>query len=276
MSHSLPYDSPSWVFANNYIGQPTVVVPRTMLVLGPCTTPGSPAPFELTIPLTTPFPYTAATALLWEAKIHGMTGPLSVSVDADNCSAAAVSAPVATGTGCTVTGRPAPMTLTIQQFDRGGTYNFGGFVENGPANAPVLFSLGTSNPNQAIPGLCSNLLTNLFQVFIVGATDATGFLGSLVLGTTRYPSGAFCFAFPNSIPSATLYGQAHAIDFASTSPIPVANSDGKSWLVPTPNTTRVIEVTRLYVLPPSAPSATEAFLLSSGVGYGVVTEFQHF
>jgi hypothetical protein len=276
MSHSLPYDAPSWVFANNYIGQPTVVVPRTTIVLGPYSMTGSPAPFELTIPLTTPFVYTGTSSLLWEVKVHSQSGPLQVSMDADNCSGATAVAPVTTGPGCVATGQTAPMSLTVQHFDRGGVYQLGGYVVNGPASAPVLFSLGTSNPNQAIPGLCSNLQTNLFQLFLVGATDATGFHGSAPgTGTLRYPAGAFCFGFPNSIGGATLYGQAHALDVGISFPIPIVNSNGASWTVPMPNTTRVIEVTRIYTLNPYPPTAAEATFISSSAGFGVVTEFRH-
>jgi hypothetical protein len=112
MGHSVDYDRISYVFANNYVAPPSTVVPRQTVNVGPLSAAGSPAPFELAVPLTTPFAYGGATSLAWEVVQYsnaavGTFGQL----DAEGGSSGPVSLPALTGAGCIATGQGAVMDL---------------------------------------------------------------------------------------------------------------------------------------------------------------------
>jgi hypothetical protein len=277
MGSSVSYDSVSYVFANNYIGAPTLVVPRQVINIGPTVVPGSPAPFEMVIPLTTPFVYTAANSLAWEVVQYSNTANgLTASIDTETGSSTSGAAPVLTGAGCTATGRSAVMDLGIQHVDRGGTYQFGAYVTGAPANAPTLLFLGTSDPALQVPGLCGSIHTDLTLLLGVAVADASGFVRELGTSTTlSYPSALFTFVLPNALGGATLYAQAHALDAGRPDPIQVSNSNGRSWVVPMPNTTVVARASRLYNFQLQGPTYPHATPLTLAPGYSAVTEFTY-
>lgn len=277
MGDSLPYDSPRWVLAQNYLGVPQNSLTRQVINWGPLAA-GSPAPFEFNVPLTTPFVYTGAASLAWEAVVHSLTftTPFATQMDVESSTITTGTTGTSTGVGCTVTGQASAMTLAMTHSDSAGTWSFGCTVANGPASAPAFLYLGVSNPNLSFPGLCSNLYTDLVLSLPLGATDANGYSGTFsnVAGTTRVGGGANAYALRNSVAGATLYFQAHALDISQPG-IPIANSNGLSLLVPPSNLTRVRQVTRLFNNFGSTTATDAIYFNTSCVGYGIVTEFTH-
>jgi hypothetical protein len=280
MGDARPYNQPSWVFANNYIGAPTQVLTRQVVNFGPLTA-GTPAPFEFDIPLTTPFPYTGVNSLAWEAAVHllTITAPFPSQMDVEAASITAMTAATTTGAGCIATGQASPMILTVTGADTpdtvGSTFSFGAAVDRGPANAATFLAIGASNPNLAVPGLCSNVYTDLLLFLLIGTTDGTGFLGTFsnTAGTTKVAGGTSVLAFP-AVPGAQLFMQAHALDFGQAG-IPLANSDGKSMFLPASNPARVRKLTRLLNNFGGVAQTNAIFFNTSNIGHGVVTEFTY-
>jgi hypothetical protein len=265
------------VFANNYIGAPMLVIPRQNINIGPTAVAGSPAPFELILPLMTPFVYNGQASLAWEVKQYAnVANGLSNSMDTQSGTSTNGATPALTGTGCTATGQSSPMDLGVQHVDRGGAYQFGAYVTGAPANAPVILFLGSADPNLAVAGLCGNVHTNLLLLLGVAMADNAGFIRELGTSTTlNYPSAHFTYVLPNSFGGATFYAQAHAIDLGRPDPIPVTNSNGRSWVVPLANTTVVAKASRLYNFQLQGPSHPHATPLTLAHGYTAVTEFTY-
>ncbi len=278
MGDSRPFDRPSWVLAQNYLSTPQNVLTRQVVNWGGPLTAGSPAPFEFNVPLSVPYVNTGVNSLAWEAAVYSLaiTSPFPGSMDVDPASITAGAAAVTTGAGCTVTGAAGAMTLGMTHADSAGVWSFGCYVANAPANAPTFLYLGLSNPNLPIPGLCSNIYTDLVFSLPLATTDGIGYSGtySNLAGTTRIGGGANAFAFSNVMGGATLYFQAHSLDISQPG-LPVANSNGISLLVPTSNTSKVRQITRLFNNF-GGTSATDAiYFNTSGIGHGVVTEFTY-
>lgn len=277
MGESVPYNRYSYVFAANYIGTPVVAVPRQIVNIGPNTTAGSPAPFEMVIPLTTPFLYTGVNSLAWEVMQYSNTASGAfVTLDTEAGSAGTAATPLLTGAGCTATGQSTVMDLQIQHVERGGTYQFGAYVRYAPANAPTVLYLGTSNPNLPFPGLCGNLYTDLAAQIGSAVADANGDIRETGSATSSsYPYALWTFMLPNNLGSPTLYAQAHAFDAGRSDPVPICNSNGRSWVVPAPSTAVVAMASRLYNFQLQGAAYPNASPLTLMHGYSAVTEFTY-
>jgi hypothetical protein len=168
------------------------------------------------------------------------------------------------------------MSLTFRQWDIAGTYEFGGNVVSGPVNAPTVLALGSSNPNLAVPGLCGNVLTNLILLLVAGVTDANGELRENASSmATAYPAARLSFVLPNTLAGATIHAQTHSIDMGRTDPIPVCNSNGVSFTVPSPSTRTPVKSTRIYNFNLQGPTHPHATPVAANVGWAAVTEFTY-
>jgi hypothetical protein len=121
------------------------------------------------------------------------------------------------------------------------------------------------------------LLTNLLVILSAGVTDAAGQIRENGTTTTiAYPSALMSFVMPNTLAGATIYAQAHSLDAGRTDPIPVCNSNGVSFTVPTPSTATPVRSTRIYTFNLQGPTYPRATPLPGGnVGWSVVTEFTY-
>jgi hypothetical protein len=266
---------PSFTFDNNYLGAPfgkTLVIPRTLITFGPQGQGiGSPNPFtaNMDLPLTTPFVYSGLHSLVWETTFYGMTigaGGTFGTPDAEQ-GVLSLSTPIVTGAGCIATGQSAQMTHGVTVTDCAGTLMMNFTVAAGPFSSPCLLALGRTNPNLPVPGLCSPLLTDLFQILYIGNTDVGGSI------TTNTPS-ASTFSFPNTIPGAVLFTQVHGIDFARVGELPVCNSDGRQTTIPGSNLARVNLATRIFNNL-GGTGATEGIFFNTTIGYALVTQFTY-
>jgi hypothetical protein len=283
MGDSVPYNRPSFVFAGNYIGAPSLVMPRQNVNF---TISASiiPAPFDFQMPLTTPYPYIGVNSLLWDAYVHSLTitatFPASMDVESASSTNLVAASNIVVGPGCTVAGQTAPMIMTVAGVDVpdtvGSTFAMGFTVDRGPANAPTLLAIGAQNLNLPVPGLCGNVYTDFLLLLVIGSTDATGFLGTFsnVGGTTKSPGGTATLAFP-SAPGAVLFLQAHAVDFTQTNPIPVSNSDGRQITLPTTNPLRVRKLSRIFNNFGGVTQPNAIFFGATSLGYGCPTEFTY-
>lgn len=275
MGEGRPALQPSYTFDDNYVGGAagrTLVIPRTTLTFGPQGQGiGSPNPFtaNMDLPLVAPFPYLGLNSLVWEAVCYGMTTGISGAFGTPDAEQGVVTASsqVITGSGCVATGQAAAMTHGATVSDVAGTLLMNFTVSGGPASTPCLLAIGRINPNLFIGGLCGNLLTDLYQVLVIGSTDALGAI------TTNTPSQS-TLVFPNTIGGATLFTQVHAIDFLRADPLPVCNSDGRQITVPLSNTARVNRATRIFNNA-GGTGASEGIFFTSTVGYALVTEFTY-
>ena len=276
LGSSVDWDRVSYVFVRNWIGTPTQVLTRQVVNIGPLVAAGSPAPFELVFPFSTPFLYIGSTSLAWDSIEYANTGTRAFNHDAEAGSATTGAAPSLTGNGCTATGQTSVMDIGVQHLDRGGAYQCGIYVQNAPANAPTILFLGASNPSLSIPGLCSALYTDMLLQVPMGNASAIGYIGEYGVSTLNaYASALSTFVLPNTLGGATLYAQAHSLDLGRTDPIAVCNSHGRSWLVPRPNVVSIVRAGRLYnfTLQGSAyPNATPHNLSH---GYAAVVEFTY-
>ena len=160
------------------------------------------------------------------------------------------------------------MTHTASWTDRGGNLLIGFLLQAGPANAAALLSIGTGNPNLALPGLCSNLQTNLVMLLPMGVTDAAGAID-------RERAAACSFVLPNTLGGAVIHSQAHALDPARPDPIQICNSDGRAGTVPFPDLTRRVEVVRLWNDAGGTTALQAICAPASTIGYGLVTQFTY-
>ena len=283
MGDSVPYNTPSYVFANNYIGAPVQVMTRQNVNFT-ISASSTPAPFDFQMPLGTPYPYAGVNSLLWDAYIYSLTivatFPTSMDVENATTTALAAASNVQTGLGCTVTGQASPMILVATGVDvpdtTGSNFGLGMYVDRGPANAPVFLAIGAQNLNIPVPGLCGNVYTDFLLFLPIGTTDGTGFMGTFSnsAGTTKAQGGSSVLFFP-SVPGANLFIQAHAIDFTQTNSIPVSNSDGRQITLPTSNPTRVRKLTRIFNNFQGTTNPNAIFFNGSSPGYGCVTEFTY-
>lgn len=70
--------------------------------------------------------------------------------------------------------------------------------------------------------------------------------------------------------------QAHSIDLGRADPIPVCNSNGASFTVPSPSPGTPVKSTRLYTFNLQGPTFPRATPLAGGnVGWSVITEFTY-
>lgn len=263
--------NPSYTFDNNYNAPKTLVMPRGIVTFGPsgqAVTPG-PNPFTGTMDLVLPQPfvYSGTASLIWEVGYYGNTSVgTSGTVDAEQGVVTSGTSAV-TGTGCIASGQAAAMTHTFTASDIAGTLALNSTVTAGPASSLCFLAIGFSNPNLAVPGLCSNVYSDALITQLVGFTDAAGAI------TTSTPT-ATTFVLPNGLAGVSLFTQVFAIDAGSANPIQFAASNGRSITVPSSNTTRVNLATRL-VNNAGGTTATEAVFFTSTVGYALPVQFTH-
>ena len=246
------------------------VIARKVISLGPLgrsTLPG-PNPFlaSMDLVLDSPFPYSGLTALIWEVVIHSNNVDFNSfgSLDADSSRSSQPGQIVVTGQGC------RNVTHTPSYTDHGGTllinFRVGVGFTGSRANSPALLAIGSANPNLSVPGLCSNLYTNLVFVLPIGVTNASGEI-------TEDMAGAATFVLPNALAGATLYTQAHVAD-PSQPGIPIENSWGVAVRVPGVNTSKVADLARIFN-GNGGTAATEGTFYETTIGYGLVTQFTY-
>lgn len=276
MGPSLDWNTFSYVFANNYLSAPTIVLPRQIVNIGPLVATGSPAPFEIAIPLQTPFAYSGSTSLAWDITQYANTGTLGSTHDTEGGSATTGTASTITGAGCIASGQSAVMDTDLQHVDRGGVYQCGFWVKNAPILSPTVLYLGASNPNLPVLGLCGNVYTDLLVSIPLGSSNGSGYIGERgTSATTDLPSALATFLVPNTFGGAQLYAQAHALDLGRTDPLPVCNSNGRTWIVPSPTTTSIVKASRLYNFTLQGPAYPNATPLTLDHGYAAVVEFSY-
>ena len=269
MSNSaVPYDRASTLFANNH-GTRTNTIARRVVTFGPQginQNPG-PAPFQgMELLLDTPFVRTATSAsLVWEAVIYGnvLTGTFNA-LDADQ-SSITPAVVASTGAGCIATGQTLRMAHGLACQDVAGTLLFGVTTSVAPANAAAVLALGVSNPNQPITGLCSNVYTDLTVLLPLPNVDANG----LIQADTGYG-----FVLPNTFAGATIYSQIHAIDNGRADAIKICNSGGLATTIPTSNTSKRLQVSRVWNNVGGTTATVGTFAADTMVGYSLVTRFQ--
>lgn len=272
MGMSRSWDQARMTFAQNYIAPPMQVLTRQVVNFNGPTSSGSPMPFTMSVPLTNPYPFPGGS-MAWEAVIYQVTaGGSWSSVDVDYGSFTTAAAAAVTGTGCVATGQTLAMIHTISVADVGGILNFGALVNRAPASVPAILLLGASNPNLSVPGLCGGVYTDMLFSINLLLTDANGRIAT-TSGTSLYPTGPGCFAIPNVAPGATLYTQVAALDPGSSSPIGVALSDGRSMLLPSSNTSKVVKASRIFNNDGGTAATDAIWFATSTLGYAMVTEF---
>lgn len=273
MGAARPFDAPSWVFADNFVGGRTQVITRKTVTLQSPPSAAAPAPFDIAFALDVPFVYLGgATSLAWQLDLPANIGSSTVGAMDAFVPPVNVSIGTTTGPGCFPSGLSSYiMEHVIGVCDTGGKLAIGGLVRSAQPYAPVVLSLGLSDPNLSVMGLCSPLHTDLALVVPLGVADWSGFVGASVSGPLW--GGAFGFAFPNALPGGQLYSQTHSLDLGRTDAVKVANSDGQVITLPQVSVGNLYPVTRLwsdYTLSPYA-----MFLVGSNIGYGLVTEFTY-
>ena len=135
-----------------------------------------------------------------------------------------------------------------------------------PASAPTFLALGITNPNLPVPGLCANSYTDLTAIIDLGAASAAGAVtGDSGIG----------FLLPNvGLAGSTFYTQALSLDTGRLDPLPLCVSNGRSVVVPSPATTDIIQIARIYNNAGGA-NASIAAVVTSTHNYGIVTEFTY-
>jgi hypothetical protein len=158
------------------------------------------------------------------------------------------------------------MTHTFTVHDSAGTLQLNPTISLGPANALCLLALGFSNPNLAVPGLCTPVYTDAIITQILGVTSSTGSF------TADTPTAAVIV--PNVIAGLPLFTQCFAVDLGLVNPIQIVGSNGRTATVPAPQTASVNLTSRLWCNVGGTTAPTAAFGTSI-VGYALVTQFSH-
>jgi len=275
MGNSVEWSSASFVISNNYTAAPSLVLPRQVVNFGPLLAVGNPAPAEMAVPLSTPFVYAGVKSVAWEAVVYSNTATGSwPSIDVHQSTLASTPAITTSGAGCIRGGGTVAMSLVASHADTGGLYSIGAYILNAPVTAPTVLAIGTTNPNLPVTGLCGNLYTDLAAMIPVGLTDASGAIKN-VSETSSYASPNMVFTAPNTFPGAQLFLQAHSIDAASTSLLPICNSNGLAVTVPAISNTRIVECTRIFNNVGGTTAAHGIYFNTSAYGHSIVTEFTY-
>lgn len=264
------YAATSRLLDANFTSPPTIGIPRTIVNWGPqglsLPTPG-PQAFHtnMDLPLASPYVWIPVTpTLTWEAVIYSNsvgTGSFTA-LDVDQGSFTTATG-TTVGTGCICTGRTVAQTAVISMADMQGYLGFGIGVTNGTPNSQIFSSIGFTNPNLAVAGLCSNVYTDLTFFIPSGTTSATGSLAN---------SAGVGFHIPNGLSGAQLFFQNFTFD--PTLPgIPMCASSGVMFTVPAPNTTKIVQVSRAFDSSGTTTATTGLFFANSNIGYGLPVEF---
>jgi hypothetical protein len=249
--------APSATYANNYTSPATRVFNRKMANLPDWTQPASsPAPWNLVVAFDTPFVHTGASDLAWEALIYSTTSSGTYPTDAYSGSVAATN--VNSGTGCIATGRTTAMAISNRT-----TYNANTNMldaswtsTNGVGSVATAVLIGILNPNQPVPGLCTNLYA-VPMVQLVGTSAAAGTFATPVVGMPWSPP----------IVGGKLHAQSACVDSGRTSGLPISASNGVETTMPD----RPALVRRIWANDVNATTGS----LSESYPYGLITRFTH-
>jgi hypothetical protein len=244
----------SSTFASNYTAPRTNVYTRKMTNLPDWVNPqGSPAPWSIVLVFDAPFVNTGQADLAWEALIHSTTS--SGSYYADAYSGTGTLANVNSGTGCLATGRTAAMSVTARILYNANTDTFdtNWVSSNGIASVPTAILIGVTNPNLAIPGLCTNLYSSA-QVVLSGVANASGSFTTPAAGVPV-------------IPALKLHSQSACPDTGRTTGLPVSASQACESTFPA----RPDNLRRIWVNDVNATVGS----LSETYPYSLITRFTH-
>lgn len=264
MGRGVGYDQVRLTFDANYVGasKMTVIARKTINMMGGATVSPGPCPFDpnLDVKLDAPYLHLPTDSLLWDVTIYSNT--VSGTFQAMDADASSVTSATSTtfGTGCTATGRTSAMSLALAGADNGGVVGLLFTVANAPSTAPVIMIIGTTEIDVPIPGLCSNLYTDLLLLIPFGASSATGALAEALVA-------------PN--PGAgSLSAQALSIDVGQTG-LPFVVSNRRTVTIPAANTTKVLKVTRLTNTDGNSAATKATLFTTSSIGYGLPTRFTY-
>ena len=215
----------STTFANNYTAAPTVVIATRPISMPDWTQPLVPREqFSITMMLDAPYVVNTSADFVWQLLVQNSTLPnVGSSLYYADRTGTTSAAAVVVGTGCTATGRTAPMTLpaTYANNTTAATMQVTFSGTNFPASVPVIIHLGLTNLNLPIPGLCGNVIASPDIALPAGPTSAAGALASLVIP----------LPYLTSLRSGLFYTQALAPDVGQPG-LPLALSDGREGGIP--------------------------------------------
>jgi hypothetical protein len=272
MGEGRPALEPRFRFDDNYVGPRTLVLPRTTVTFGPqgnCQLPGPSAFTGMDLVLATPFAYSGQHSLVWEVVYYGQVAATGLAGTYTNCDAEqgiVTPAPSnVTGGGCVATGQGTPMSHALSCYDVAGTLVLNATVGAAPPGAPCVLALGAYDPAATWPGLCTVLRTDASLILALGTANALGDIGTDTPALTT-------FTVPNIAAGFVLKSQVVALDAARQQSLGVCLSDGRSAVLPTPDTTRTAAVSRVFNNV-GGTSASEGVFYPSTVGYGLVVRF---
>lgn len=250
-------------FSANYLSTPQNVFLRKVV-----STPDwsglprvSPAPFELALPLDTPFLHDGARDFVWEANVFGASGTGTIVLLDAVSSGMNIVIPAnyeLQGIGCTVNGSEMLLRsgASLQAFPvNGWIYDWAATAC--PPSSPTVLLVGALNPSLPLPGLCTNVHV-LPLVDVPGMSDAAGAFDPLP-NTSPLPRSSY-FA---GMVGARLEAQVAAID-SSGVPRLVA-SNGCSTILPP--WTPVVGIARLYQTPTTSPTLSTISGVPVAIGY---------
>lgn len=210
-------------FATNYVGLPTVVLARRTVNMPDWTHQSVPPEvFSVVLPFDAPYTVDTQHDFIWQFLVQDSTLPnVGTSLYYSDRTASRTATPVVVGTGCTATGRTAPMTLAMSFTNTGTAMSLSFSGSNYPASVPVVLHVGLANLNLRYPGLCGNIYARPDLMLAAGSTS---FAGALAPQTVPLP---FRRAFRNL----SLVTQALAPDVDQVG-LPLVLSEGREGGVP--------------------------------------------
>ncbi|MBI5853572.1 MAG: hypothetical protein HZB39_21395 [Planctomycetes bacterium] len=238
LSNSVVPGAISEGYAANYSGTPTnVFISRPVNLPDWTANLGSPAPFNLSLPLDLPWVYAGLEPFLWELNVTNNTSASDYGNDFQSItgSTATSTAGTSLGTGCIATGQTAAMSLAGTLKNQVTRFRLAYTVTRAPASTPVFMNIDFVNSNLPVPGLCANVIAVPTISFGVGISDIAGAVPELALENIPYSAALIGTA---------LYSQALAPDFGQPV-LPFALSNGRSHVFPNPAATPAT-VTRVY------------------------------
>lgn len=178
------YANLSSTFANNWNGTPQQVTASRTVNVPAFTSPpagGYPAPFNVTIPLDTPYMHSGQDGLAWELRVTNLSFDDWTYFDYHRWSADTRSGQRRIGQGC-LASTTNPPTLPRHYMDSylranfdNNEYRFQWRSWYGPKNQPTAILLGTREVNIPIPGLlCTNIYVDGIFASINGTTPNSG------------------------------------------------------------------------------------------------------
>lgn len=236
MSHA-DYNLVGATYASNYKDPPVVVFARKPVNLPDWNTPAtvSPSPMDAVLFLDVPFAYNGTDALLYD--VQNENNPLGIYTQDWSSGTLAHTYgayPAELGGSCT-TPNGAMLQRTAARANAT-VLEFGFGVSGAPSSVPLVLSLGATDPNTGLPGLCGRIRAFPDITLPLGTSDAAGALAlSFPLSTGWQPF------YANRI----LYTQVLAPD-ASQPGLPLALSNGLAVTTPATGAPGQINVKRIY------------------------------